>query len=374
MSIAWADGSAASMYFGNREADPTPATTVASKEAHVADCQGPKENQGLKIMLPVDAAELSCFAPDGLPEDHPLRWLTPTPESSPRAHASLEAISHASMQPWSDPWDSEELPRWRRLRGARGGQRCNRGSPQGLSHVPCLAVSESARSTTASDSDDSWQCRAAAVMDLVPPHVPVPFAVGTVAATSVPLRGPTFGLRHRFHKETTTMGTMSDDGRRFTKQNYHGRLSIVTEDTVHSCGTLNYVARFEGGQLSSADGVGFVFSPVLPCPKNIQRIVSIFANKTGRICIRAYDRVVRSNASVRPLEIGDWVAVSVDLEQRTAAFAVWAPGGGSRSSASLAFGAALAGLGSSAPTASATSRGYFACVVKHAGVTLALGS
>lgn len=30
--------------------------------------------------------------------------------------------------------------------------------------------------------------------------------------------------------------------------------------------------------------VGFILSSDLPCTKNIQKIVSVFANRTGRIC------------------------------------------------------------------------------------------
>lgn len=44
------------------------------------------------------------------------------------------------------------------------------------------------------------------------------------------------------------------------------------------------------------------------------RIVSIFANKTGRICMRAHSEVVRSDTGVKPLELGDWIELQMDLD------------------------------------------------------------
>eukprot|EP00443_Scrippsiella_acuminata_P044114 CAMPEP_0115202496 /NCGR_PEP_ID=MMETSP0270-20121206/18163_1 /TAXON_ID=71861 /ORGANISM="Scrippsiella trochoidea, Strain CCMP3099" /LENGTH=609 /DNA_ID=CAMNT_0002615925 /DNA_START=83 /DNA_END=1912 /DNA_ORIENTATION=+ len=215
------------------------------------------------------------------------------------------------------------------------------------------------------------------------PHVPVvrlpagPKPNGRGLASSKPLArlcSPPFGMLHRFHRETDTMGHLSEDARQFRKENFSGRLSVVTEDQIHSKGTMRYCVQFTGGELSAADGVGFILSSKLPCPKNIQRIVSIFANRTGRICIRAQSEVIRSDIGVRPIEIGDWVAVTVNLDELIAEFAVWPAGGGQPSTAAFHFATALETMRARIPGIPNTTSGYFACVVKHVGVSMKLGS
>ncbi|CAE7745379.1 Ppm1l, partial [Symbiodinium microadriaticum] len=127
-------------------------------------------------------------------------------------------------------------------------------------------------------------------------------------------QAPSFGRLHKFHPETARMGKLVPDGRTFTKEQFMGRLSVITEDRVQTHGVIKYAVQFCSGDLSSADGVGFIFSNKLPCPKNIQKIVSIFANKTGRICVRAHAEVVRSEIGVKPLELGDWIELEMDLD------------------------------------------------------------
>eukprot|EP00421_Protoceratium_reticulatum_P042614 CAMPEP_0168442020 /NCGR_PEP_ID=MMETSP0228-20121227/43792_1 /TAXON_ID=133427 /ORGANISM="Protoceratium reticulatum, Strain CCCM 535 (=CCMP 1889)" /LENGTH=389 /DNA_ID=CAMNT_0008456367 /DNA_START=65 /DNA_END=1235 /DNA_ORIENTATION=- len=370
----------------------------------------------LELRLP-----LSAIAPgpaeDALPDDHPLHWLTATPESSPRACTCSE-LGGVSARPSDGPgsrqgagglhWPAPTKDAMHgRPRGTRGGKRHSAAAkkrqdgtvpslpaPAALSQhslewlLPSPMHDPRSRSTTASETSDdaqqhcqipapccAWPERTSMAQPIDPAARPAASPVpsgGIVVARTLP--SPPFGDRHRFHAETAGTGALSGDARYFTKELYHGRLSVITEDRVHSCGTMNYVVRFTGGELSNADGVGFVFSPALPCPKNIKRIVSIFANRTGRICIRAYDRVVRCAASVKPLEVGDWVSVTMNLEDRTASFAVWAADGSSFSSAPLAFGAMLADAGPAAPRPAELACGYFACVVKHSGVALSLAS
>eukprot|EP00434_Breviolum_minutum_P031333 symbB.v1.2.027706.t1/scaffold2863.1/size68590/9 len=101
------------------------------------------------------------------------------------------------------------------------------------------------------------------------------------------------GNKHSFHQETKGMGMVRPDFRQFTKVGYEGRLSVVSESQVHQDGLHRYVVQFTAGELSRADGVGFVFSQRLPCAKNIQRIVSIFVNQRGRICMRAFSEIER---------------------------------------------------------------------------------
>lgn len=205
------------------------------------------------------------------------------------------------------------------------------------------------------------------------PLVPPGYNVGAQAPHVSPFRPPC-GVAHRFHAEAASTGCLSEDGREFTKLSFSGRLSVITEDQVHSRGVLRYALQFTGGELASADGVGFIFSPKLPCCKNIQKIVSIFANRTGRICLRAHAEVIRSDIAVRPPEIGDWVTVTVDLDNENAEFAVWPAQGGLPSTAVMHYRAALESLRPRIPNLPRTSYGYFACVVKQAGVSMRLGS
>lgn len=198
--------------------------------------------------------------------------------------------------------------------------------------------------------------------------------VKPTTSMSLSQAGPLFGTEHQFHNETARMGKLSTDCRHFTKEEYEGRLSVITEAEVHSQGEMRYALQFTHGVLSSADGVGFIFSPKLPCPKNIQRIVSIFVNRTGRICVRAHSEVIKSGIAVKQFEIGDWVEVTMNLDDQTADFKVWPAKGGLASCASLSYGQALASLRMEIPILPKASSGYFACVVKHQGVGISLGS
>lgn len=187
-------------------------------------------------------------------------------------------------------------------------------------------------------------------------------------------KGPQFAFHHRFHPETAKMGSVSPDHRTFTKEQYMGRLSVITEDRVHKEGIQRYVVQFCSGELSNADGVGFIFSNKLPCPKNIQKIVSIFANKTGRLCMRAFEEVVRSEITVKPLDLGDWIELEMDLENGFATFTVWPVDGSMPSSATLNFGSALNSIRRVVPSIPECLSGYMAVVVKHTDVAVTLAS
>jgi len=166
------------------------------------------------------------------------------------------------------------------------------------------------------------------------------------------------------------MGHLSEDHRRFTKAEYDGLLSVITERTVRTRGAPRYLLKFNQGSLSSADGVGFVFSPKLPCVKNIQKIISIFLNQRGRICMRVRQDVVRSPVSLSPLRLGDVVDLTVDLEEQVAHFTAWPHDSTPPSSASFAFGAVMRRF----PQLDQSTMlcGHFACVVKNAGVAVEL--
>eukprot|EP00930_Biecheleria_cincta_P021225 TRINITY_DN1578_c0_g1_i2.p1 TRINITY_DN1578_c0_g1~~TRINITY_DN1578_c0_g1_i2.p1 ORF type:complete len:543 (-),score=114.50 TRINITY_DN1578_c0_g1_i2:348-1892(-) len=98
----------------------------------------------------------------------------------------------------------------------------------------------------------------------------------TGLAGSLAMRGPCFGSLHRFHHSMASMGVLSADLRSFTKTKNANRLSIACEDRVHSHGIARYAVQFTSGELSNADGVGFILSNDVPCTKNIQRMLRGF--------------------------------------------------------------------------------------------------
>lgn len=180
------------------------------------------------------------------------------------------------------------------------------------------------------------------------------------------------------------MGHVSPDFRSFCKVGYEGRLSVVSESKVHddSEGVLRYLVQFAGGELSRADGVGFVFSSRLPCAKNIQRIVSIFVNQRGRICMRVFADIIRASAFIKNLEVGDWVEMVIDLPNKVATFNVWpstvtgwpALAGSPSSTAEFPYGNKLSKANQAGTKQVNLSCGHLACVVKNVGVTILLGS
>eukprot|EP00437_Effrenium_voratum_P052786 CAMPEP_0181525510 /NCGR_PEP_ID=MMETSP1110-20121109/69005_1 /TAXON_ID=174948 /ORGANISM="Symbiodinium sp., Strain CCMP421" /LENGTH=504 /DNA_ID=CAMNT_0023656317 /DNA_START=74 /DNA_END=1588 /DNA_ORIENTATION=- len=186
--------------------------------------------------------------------------------------------------------------------------------------------------------------------------------------------GPIFGSTHRFHQKNSSMGVLSQDARTFTKSSNKGRLSIICENRVHFSGVSRYAVQFTEGELCSADGVGFILSSDLPCTKNIQRIVSVFANRTGRICVRVHEEVERCSQRVKCLEVGDWLEVISDLDNQTVSFVVWPEDGSRPSWATVSFAEILSkarGRISGLPRAPC---GYLAVVIKCLGVSVKLGS
>jgi hypothetical protein len=179
--------------------------------------------------------------------------------------------------------------------------------------------------------------------------------------------GLPFGQLHHFHGEALRCGTLKKERREFTKVSYMGRLSIISEDSVHTSGVHSYALQFTEGELSNADGVGFVFSPRLPCPQNIQKINSIFVNRAGRICMRANNEVTRLEVGIKPFELGEWIVVTVDLSACVATFAVWPNDDSCVSTATVYFGETLQ------KSKIMKACGHFACVVKNE-VVVTLGS
>eukprot|EP00435_Cladocopium_sp_Y103_P071377 s89_g37.t1 len=223
--------------------------------------------------------------------------------------------------------------------------------PVAAPEVPELKIEEKKKKNdearTPRGGDERWEDRRNIKNRPKTPYVQVVLA-----------RGPVFGTQHRFHQKNTSMGVLSPDARSFTKCSNKGRLSIVCENRVHFSGVVRYAVQFTEGELCSADGVGFILSSDLPCTKNIQKIVSVFANRTGRICVRVHEDVKRCHQRVKCLELGDWLEVISDLEQQK--------DGSAPTSATISFGDVLEkARGRASVPRSAC--GYLAVVMKHLG-------
>merc|ERR1711998_270747 len=112
--------------------------------------------------------------------------------------------------------------------------------------------------------------------------------------------------------------------------------------------------------------------------------MAIFVNQRGRICLRMFDEIIPAPACVKPLEIGDWVEMAIDLEKQVATFNVWAraglanpfmlPQGQPTSTAEFPYG--MWAIWSSKQNANNAKGqkpvdmtiGHLACVVKNQGV------
>eukprot|EP00931_Biecheleriopsis_adriatica_P106940 TRINITY_DN8129_c0_g3_i1.p1 TRINITY_DN8129_c0_g3~~TRINITY_DN8129_c0_g3_i1.p1 ORF type:complete len:548 (+),score=99.58 TRINITY_DN8129_c0_g3_i1:42-1685(+) len=180
--------------------------------------------------------------------------------------------------------------------------------------------------------------------------------------------------KHRFHIKSNTMGLLSSDGTAFTKTKNKGRLTIVSESKVHFNTVSRYMIQFTDGELSSADGVGLILSADNPCSNNIQKLVSVFVNRTGRICVRLQSDVSRCPARVKMLELGDWLEVVSDLQAQHLTFTVWPRDGSQASRAKISYGSILSEARGRLQGLPKSRCGYLAVVIKHLGVSVSLGS
>ena len=194
-------------------------------------------------------------------------------------------------------------------------------------------------------------------------------------------QAPPFGMLHSFHKEVRGFGLASNDLRQFTKgQDYEGRLSVISGSEVQKGGVQRYLMQFSYGELTKADGIGFVFASRVPCAKNIQKIVSVFVNQRGRICMRVFGDILKAKKHVRALQVGDWVEMVVDLENSIATFKVWpyeTVASGFPEPESIAefnYGKRLAQAQQLASKPVKLNVGHFACVIQNVGVTVTMGS
>lgn len=195
-------------------------------------------------------------------------------------------------------------------------------------------------------------------------------------------QGPPFGMLHSFHKEVRGFGWASADLRQFTKgQDYEGRLSVISGSEVQRGGVQSYLMQFSYGELTKADGIGFVFASRVPCAKNIQKIVSVFVNQRGRICMRVFGDILKAKKHVRALQVGDWIEMVIDLENSIATFKVWpyemvASGYMTEpeSVAEFHYGKRLAQAQQLSAKPVKLNVGHFACVIQNVGVTVSMGS
>lgn len=178
------------------------------------------------------------------------------------------------------------------------------------------------------------------------------------------------GTRHAFHEECESMGKASEDRRFFTKVAYEGRLSLLSEMHIISS-QASYLVRFTAGEISKADGVGFVFSKKLPCTKNIQKITSVFVNTHGQLCLRVQTELVKYGVGLKPLQIGDVIGMSINLQEKKVCFLIWPREGGPPATADFSYGEAMAAC-SGGTVLNKNMQGHFACIIKNVGVTVEL--
>ncbi|OLP87657.1 hypothetical protein AK812_SmicGene31114 [Symbiodinium microadriaticum] len=171
---------------------------------------------------------------------------------------------------------------------------------------------------------------------------------------------------HRFHVRGKAE-IFAEDGRSFTKKQ-KGRLSLVSEDRVHKKGVERYQVSFFSGELSRADGVGIIFSSHLPKNSDIQQIVSVFLNRTGRLCSRVNQRVIRIASTLPQIELGDVIEVENDIDMRCATFTIWSASGAAPATTVVSYVQVAEQL---TATPGQSIPGHLAVVVKNPGVSVA---
>lgn len=189
---------------------------------------------------------------------------------------------------------------------------------------------------------------------------------------------PSMGFFHKWRPESMSMGTLSADLRTFKKTGSDGQLSTIEESKIRSNGRHRYVVRFTGNTLSDADCVGFVFAKRQSTPKNAPRIQSIFFNSSGVACIEMTNRMHTSIA--KPFKLGDWVELDINLASQKVILTVWPQSGQAPSRparAELSYGRLLTPLTQKFDDAvinNTCTSGHFSAIVKHAGVSVNIGS
>eukprot|EP00435_Cladocopium_sp_Y103_P022993 s1193_g5.t1 len=139
--------------------------------------------------------------------------------------------------------------------------------------------------------------------------------------------------------------------------------------TKRQRGSERYVIAFTAGELSRADGVGIIFSLRLPRSSDIQKIISVFLNRTGRICSRINQRVTRIASSLPQIEVGDILEVVNNLDMNSLTFTVWTKAG-HEFTAAISYSEVAIAMGYEGRPVP----GHLAVVVKNPGVSVSLFS
>ena len=201
-------------------------------------------------------------------------------------------------------------------------------SDRGDSHLNRLPSDELHSLRTLSRPAEMWQVPGLPVSQVPMSFNPVqPVSTLMAGGVSDPKRNAVIPVGDfRWHEESATMGSLTDGGKAFTKKEFDGRLSMVTESFLHKSGVYRYLVYIEEGPMSVADGFGFVFSNALPCKKNIQKIDSIFINKKGKICARIHNEMEMLNTnSIGTIDVGSIIEIIVDLDKLEAGFSLYSP-------------------------------------------------
>ncbi|KEP62455.1 UNVERIFIED_CONTAM: hypothetical protein HHA_208510 [Hammondia hammondi] len=163
----------------------------------------------------------------------------------------------------------------------------------------------------------------------------------------------------QWHPDAAKVGLLSNNGRRFWKKRKAGMISLVYENVLRSSRVHAYRYDILQGNVSAADGAGFVFANRVPCGKNIQTLWSVFVNRQGTLCKRMGQNLVRlPPPGLKPLEAGTSVFLLVDLDCKVAVFQM-------RTAAGTETPPRVVAFQDMAETAGC-SQGYF-CVVIAAG-------
>jgi hypothetical protein len=164
-----------------------------------------------------------------------------------------------------------------------------------------------------------------------------------------------------FHASVGSMGILEDGNKLFTKTEFDGRLSMVTESEILKTGKRSYLVELVT-DISAADGFGFVFHNQLPCKKNIKLIDSIFISKKGHVCTRIHELPTVKHSELVNLEKGMIIGIEVDMDTNHIHFYVFDQKKILLANSSINFQETTSLLG--------LHEGFFCAVLKHRKTTI----
>lgn len=124
-----------------------------------------------------------------------------------------------------------------------------------------------------------------------------------------------------WHSDAAKVGALYNTDSVFVKHRKDGSISLIYEQQLRQRGVHGYTFTILDGHISPSDGVGFVFADRVPCSKNIKRLWSVFANRTGHIVKRMGNQMERhDHPQLPPLALGCRLSIVLDLDQYCAVF------------------------------------------------------